>query len=167
MAVPPGGAMGAAFVTNTDQLKRSWYMFFFQHPLSDIVVPSNDLSFIDMIWADWSPGHPAAQDAENVKNCLRDPANMQAALGYYRATLGQGKRSPEYDAIQAAGGGELTQPTLYLHARLPRETFRHKGVDERLCACRFGGELHGRGELGPRSRTLDEGTHRTPPRLTV
>ena len=77
MAVPPGGAMGAAFVTNTDQLKRSWYMFFFQHPLSDIVVPSNDLSFIDMIWADWSPGHPAAQDAENVKQCLRDPANMQ------------------------------------------------------------------------------------------
>lgn len=117
MAVPPGGAMGAAFVTNTDQLKRSWYMFFFQHPLSDIVVPSNDLSFIDMIWADWSPGHPAAQDAENVKQCLRDPANMQAALGYYRATLGQGKRSPEYDAIQAAGGGELTQPTLYLHGR--------------------------------------------------
>jgi len=117
MAVPPGGAMGAAFVTNTDQLKRSWYMFFFQHPLSDIVVPSNDLAFIDMIWADWSPGHPAAQDAENVKQCLRDPANMQAALGYYRATLGQGRRSPQYDAIQAAGGGELTQPTLYLHGR--------------------------------------------------
>ncbi|MEY4365545.1 MAG: hypothetical protein RLZZ305_889 [Actinomycetota bacterium] len=117
MAVPPGGAMGAAFVTNNDQLKRSWYMFFFQHPLSDIVVPSNDLAFIDMIWADWSPGHPAAEDAENVKRCLRDPSNMQAALGYYRATLGQGKRSPAYDAIQAAGGGELPQPTLYLHGR--------------------------------------------------
>ncbi|MFM7262440.1 MAG: alpha/beta fold hydrolase [Acidimicrobiales bacterium] len=117
MAVPPGGAMGAAFVTNTDQLKRSWYMFFFQHPLSDIVVPSNDLAFIDMIWRDWSPGHPSTDDAENVKKCLRAPENMTAALGYYRATLGQGKRSPEYDAIQAAGSGELTQPTLYLHGR--------------------------------------------------
>ncbi|MFM9132467.1 MAG: alpha/beta fold hydrolase, partial [Actinomycetota bacterium] len=70
MAGPPGGAMAAAFVTNTDQLKRSWYMFFFQHPLSDIVVPSNDLAFIDMIWRDWSPGHPSADDAENVKKCL-------------------------------------------------------------------------------------------------
>ena len=117
MAVPPGSAMGAAFVTNTDQLKRSWYMFFFQHPLSDIVVPSNDLAFIDMIWNDWSPGHPSAEDAENVKKCLRAPENMAAALGYYRATLGQGKRSPEYDAIQAAGSGALTQPTLYLHGR--------------------------------------------------
>ncbi|MFM8794323.1 MAG: alpha/beta fold hydrolase [Acidimicrobiales bacterium] len=117
MAVPPGGAMGAAFVTNTDQLKRSWYMFFFQHPLSDIVVPSNDLAFIDMIWNDWSPGHPADDDVENVKKCLRAPENMAAALGYYRATLGQGKRSDAYDAIQAAGSGELSQPTLYLHGR--------------------------------------------------
>jgi pimeloyl-ACP methyl ester carboxylesterase len=40
---------------------------------------------------------------------------MSAALGYYRATLGAGKRSEKYDAIQSAGGGELTQPTLYLH----------------------------------------------------
>ena len=115
MAVPPGPAMGAAFLTNTDQLKRSWYMFFFQMPLSDLVVPSNDLSFIDMLWRDWSPGYEGAADADNCKNCLRDPAHLQAALGYYRATLGAGPRTEQYDAIQAAGGGELSQPTLYLH----------------------------------------------------
>ena len=115
MAVPPGPAMGAAFISNTDQLKRSWYMFFFQMPLSDLVVPSNDLSFIDMLWRDWSPGYAGELDAENCKQCLRDPANLQAALGYYRATLGSGPRADHYDAIQAAGGGELPQPTLYLH----------------------------------------------------
>lgn len=115
MAVPPGSAMGAAFVTNQNQLKRSWYMFFFQMPLADLVVPSNDLSFIDMLWRDWSPNYSGEQDAENCKSCLRDPAHLQAALGYYRATLGNGPRDDRYDAIQSGGSGELTQPTLYLH----------------------------------------------------
>lgn len=117
MAVPPGGAMGAAFLTNLDQLKRSWYMFFFQHPLADLVVPADNLAFIDMIWHDWSPGYDAATDLAHVKDCLREPANVQAALGYYRATLGDGPKHPDYDTIQVAGGGELSQPTLYLHGR--------------------------------------------------
>lgn len=115
MAVPPGGAMGAAFLGNLDQLKRSWYMFFFQHPLADMVVPADDLAFIDMIWRDWSPGYDATDDLAHVGAALGDPANLAAALGYYRATLGDGARSPEYDAVQTAGGGELPQPTLYLH----------------------------------------------------
>ena len=117
MAVPPGPAMGAAFLTNLDQLKRSWYMFFFQHPLADLVVPAGDHAFVDMIWHDWSPGYDATIDLVHVKDCLREPAHLQAALGYYRATLGDGPKHPDYDTIQVAGGGELTQPTLYLHGR--------------------------------------------------
>lgn len=115
MAVPPGGAMGAAFVGNLAQIRRSWYMFYFQHPLSDMVVPANDFAFIDMLWQQWSPGYAGAVDAENCKACLRDPGHLAAALGYYRATIGAGPRTPDYDEIQSAGGGELPQPTLYLH----------------------------------------------------
>lgn len=115
MAVPPGGAMGMAFATNLEQSKRSWYMFYFQHPLSDMVVPANDLAFIDMLWRDWSPGYDGSADSENCKAALRDPAHLAAALGYYRATLGTAPRDEKYDLIQIAGGGELTQPTLYLH----------------------------------------------------
>ncbi len=115
MAVPPGAAMGMAFMTNLDQLKRSWYMFFFQHPLADIVVPANDLEFIDMIWRDWSPGYNAQYDIGNAKDCMRDPAHLEAALGYYRATLGAGKKDPRYDAIQTAATNPPSQPTLYLH----------------------------------------------------
>lgn len=115
MAVPPGGAMGAAFVGNLAQIQRSWYMFYFQHPLSDMVVPANDFAFIDMLWDQWSPGYIGRADAENCKACLREPGHLAAALGYYRATIGAGPRTPDYDSIQSAGGGELPQPTLYLH----------------------------------------------------
>jgi pimeloyl-ACP methyl ester carboxylesterase len=106
-----------AFMGNFAQLKRSWYMFFFQHPLSDLVVPSNDLSFIDHIWADWSPGYDATTDLEHVKASLRDPANLAAAIGYYRATLGEGLKDPALDAAQAATSTVPTQPLLYLHGR--------------------------------------------------
>jgi pimeloyl-ACP methyl ester carboxylesterase len=114
MSVPPGGAMGRAMF-DPQQVKRSWYMFFFQHFLSDMVVPGNDLAFIDMLWADWSPGFDATEDLGYVKAALREPANLQAALGYYRATLGSGFRDPALDPIQAAQGQPIQQPTLYLH----------------------------------------------------
>ncbi|HEX2576535.1 MAG TPA: alpha/beta hydrolase [Aquihabitans sp.] len=113
-AVPPPATVAQAFFSY-DQLRRSWYMFFFQSPLADMAVPMDDLAFIDRLWADWSPGYDAAEDLAHVKDCLRDPANLAAALGYYRATLGTGARAPELDAIEAAGAAPLTQPTLYLH----------------------------------------------------
>lgn len=117
MAVPPGPAIGMAFLTNFAQLQRSWYMFFFQHGLSDMVVPANDLEFIDHLWADWSPGYDAAVDIANVKQALRDPANLAAALGYYRATLGDGLKDPALDKAQGATSQYPTQPALYLHGR--------------------------------------------------
>ena len=112
-AVPPGGAVGRAFL-DYDQLRKSWYMFFFQHPLSDLVVPLNDLAFIDRLWADWSPGYDASEDLPRVKEALGDPAHLAAALGYYRSTLGSGPTSPDYDAAQASVGLMPPQPLLYL-----------------------------------------------------
>ena len=96
-AVPPSGAMGQGFLTY-DQLQRSWYMFFFQHPLADVVVARDDLDFIDRLWADWSPGYDATEDLALLKPSLRDPANLAAALGYYRATLGATAPDPSYEA---------------------------------------------------------------------
>ena len=117
MAVPPGHAVGVAFLTNLAQIKRSWYMFFFQHPFADMVVPANDLAYIDMIWADWSPGYDAREDLDLLKPSLRDPANLQAALGYYRATLGAGYNDPALQDMQNAGSAVPSQPLLYLHGR--------------------------------------------------
>ena len=116
MAVPPAGAVAGGFMTY-QQLKKSWYMFFFQHGLSDVVVGMGDLAFIDGLWADWSPGYDGSEDLPHVKDCLRDPANLAAALGYYRATLGGVGVDPALDAVQNAGNNITAQPTLYLHGR--------------------------------------------------
>jgi pimeloyl-ACP methyl ester carboxylesterase len=113
-SVPPPATVAQAFFSY-DQLRRSWYMFFFQSPLSDMAVPMDDLAFIDRLWADWSPGFDGAEDAARAKACLREPAHLAAALGYYRATIGAGPRHPELDQIEAAGAQPITVPTLYLH----------------------------------------------------
>ena len=116
MAVPPTAAFGLAFVQNLEQLKRSWYMFFFQHGLADLVVGANNHAYIEMLWRDWSPGYDASFDLEAVKKSLADPKNLQAALGYYRATLGDGYRDPSLKALQDQMGSAVpTQPLLYLH----------------------------------------------------
>jgi pimeloyl-ACP methyl ester carboxylesterase len=111
LAVPPGSAFLVALTSNLAQIKRSWYMFFFQHPLADFVVPANDLAFVDQLWADWSPGFDPGDDLERAKAALVEPANLQAALGYYRDTL-----SPQALAeLQGTPVAEPAQPLLYLH----------------------------------------------------
>lgn len=114
MAVPPTDAMGMWFFAYP-QLRRSWYMFFFQHPLSDGLVAMGDLAFLDGLWADWSPGYDASEDLRWVKAALADPVNLAAALGTYRATLGDGPTSPAFAAEQAATGTRPPQPLLYVH----------------------------------------------------
>ena len=117
MAVPPGGALNVALATNLTQLKRSWYFFFFLHELSNIVVAADDLAFVDLLWSDWSPGFDATNEVPNVKNSLRDPDNLSAALGYYRAALGTGLIDPALEDVRAAAGRAPSQPMLYLHRR--------------------------------------------------
>ncbi len=116
-AVPPPGAMAAA-MTTYEQLKRSWYMFFFQIAgFSDAIVGMDDLDFVARLWADWSPGHDSAEDLAHVRASLGEPANLAAALGYYRATWGTAPVDPALDAEQQAGAHPPPQPTLYLHGR--------------------------------------------------
>ena len=116
-SVPTANALPVAFFTDPEAVKRSWYMFFFLSPLADLLVPANDLAFIDMLWRDWSPGYDASGDLPRVKAALGDPANLAAAIGYYRATLGDGKKDPALAEAQAATQAVPTQPTLYLHGR--------------------------------------------------
>jgi pimeloyl-ACP methyl ester carboxylesterase len=114
LALPPGRVFGAGLL-DYDQLRRSWYMFFFQSPLADMVVGADDLAFIGRLWQDWSPGYDATEDLAHVRESIGGGANLQAALGYYRSAFGGSPPPPDVAAEGAALGQELTRPLLYLH----------------------------------------------------
>ena len=113
-AVPPLGALGEKQF-GYEQVKRSFNMYVFQTPLAEMLVGREDMAFIDGLWRDWSPGFDSSEDVAFVKDALRDPANLAAAIGYYRAMLGATSPDPAY-AAQAAATAEIApQPTLFLH----------------------------------------------------
>jgi pimeloyl-ACP methyl ester carboxylesterase len=114
LAVPPVPAMSSAFLDYA-QLKRSFYMFLFQTPLAEMAVTADDLAFLDGLWADWSPGYDATADLEHVKACLREPANLTAALGYYRAMFDSSRHLGAYAAEQESARRAGERPILYLH----------------------------------------------------
>jgi pimeloyl-ACP methyl ester carboxylesterase len=91
MAVPPPPVASAAF-------------FDYRQPLAEMVVGADDLAFIDELWRDWSPAYDGRDDLPHVKDALRRPENLAAAIGYYRAMFGGGML-----------GETPAQPTLYLH----------------------------------------------------
>ena len=101
MAVPPAGAVAGGFMHVRPAEEELVHVLLPARP-ADMVVGMDDLAFIDRLWADWSPGYDGAEDIAHVKDALRDPANLAAALGYYRATLGGVGRRP--GARRRAGG---------------------------------------------------------------
>ena len=105
LAVPPA-ALDEVLFSDYEQLKRSFYLFMFRDPagLAETVVARDDLAFLDKLWRDWSPGFQPGEHLARVKDCLRQPANLAAALGYYRAAVDQ-----------EAAARQTPQPTLYLH----------------------------------------------------
>ena len=114
MAVPYG-SFTQSLVTNPEQQRRSWYMFFFQLPVADTAVPLNDFAFIERLWQDWSPGWDLpAEELASVKATLGRPGVLTAALRYYRDTF-----NPPANAPRSTGPAypQIQVPTLYIHGR--------------------------------------------------
>ena len=68
------------------QLRRSWYMGFFQLPRwPERVIVADDFRWLEKLIRTWSPGwNFSADDLAPLKASLREPARLAAALGYYR-----------------------------------------------------------------------------------
>ncbi len=114
--IPPLPVFGQVAFTYA-QLKRFFYIWFFQLDCAEDVLLGGDLEFLRDLWADWSPGYDASFDLEQAKACLRDPANLKAALGYYRTVMNP-RRFGQADYVQAQAevwGRPLRTPTLYFH----------------------------------------------------
>ncbi|MFG2003255.1 alpha/beta fold hydrolase [Spirillospora sp. NPDC048911] len=111
LSVPPMNAMMSGFFSY-DQLKRSFYIFLFQTPLAEMAL---DRAFVEALWRDWSPGYHPTADVDNVMECLSTPANIAAAIGYYRAMLDPSRLLEKYAAEQESAVKTGERPTLYLH----------------------------------------------------
>ena len=122
LAVPPA-ALDRVLFGDYEQLKRFFYLFMFRDPdgLAEAVVASDGMSFLDKLWRDWSPGYQPGEHLARVKQCLAEPANLAAAIGYYRAAGAPGivggapPAAARYAGEQHAVGRQALQPTLYLH----------------------------------------------------
>src|SRR5262245_45020657 len=116
-ALPHGPAVLNAFLGDYDQQRRSWYMFFFQHPFADAAVPHNDFRFLERLWQDWSPGwrYPP-EEMEELKRTFRSPGVLQAALAYYRCTLNPANQDPTLSDLQTLlAMSPVNVPTLVFH----------------------------------------------------
>lgn len=117
LAVPYGPAFFRALREDYAQQRRSWYMMFFQHRLAEEALRRDDFAMIERLWRDWSPGWTAPPEAlEAVKETFRRPGTLEAALGYYRASMGPVLDDPaQLDAMLQGMAMPIAVPALYLH----------------------------------------------------
>jgi pimeloyl-ACP methyl ester carboxylesterase len=117
IGVPYGPQFFRAFASSPAQIRRSWYMFLFQHALAEVAVAHDDFALVERLVAEWSPGWTwPAEDREATKACLRTPGVLTAALGYYRATMGPAFADPAMlEASAQAMSAPLAMPGLVIH----------------------------------------------------
>lgn len=107
MSVPHiGGA-----VQSLKQLRRSWYIWFFQLPdWPERKVAKDNYAFIDQLYRTWSPDWPVtASELKPVKDALSAPGGLAAAIGYYRAMF-RGSSRASWTLLSA----RTSSPTLML-----------------------------------------------------
>lgn len=123
LAVAPASVL-AGYMLQPEIIRNAWYQWFFQMPIAESVVAMDDFRFIDVLWSLWSPGFtPDPDHLREVKRCLGTQGTLgaegtlEAAIGYYRSTLGSAWSPPseELEPVQGAMVSVVMTPALYLH----------------------------------------------------
>jgi epoxide hydrolase 4 len=99
------------------QLRRSWYMFFFQLPrLPEAWMRANDFARVEAMYRQTSIRSDAFndEDVEIYKEALRQPGALTCSLNYYRANvlrslLRRGVETPN------EANGRIRVPTLFIY----------------------------------------------------
>lgn len=99
------------------QLRRSWYMFFFQLPrVPEWWASANDFRRMDEMYRRTSvrPGAFSDEDIKAYKDALRQPRALTSALNYYRANV---FRSLFRGGVEApnASDARIRVPTLFIY----------------------------------------------------
>ena len=118
-SVPHGVNVQTAFLTDGDQQRMSWYMFFFQLPLADISVPLNNYEFIHRLWREWSPDlKDHKKYSDKVVSVLSKSNVLEKALAYYRSTF---QESLQLERINNKSiellSLKIQPPCIYFHGK--------------------------------------------------
>jgi pimeloyl-ACP methyl ester carboxylesterase len=120
LALPHPAILAARLIGDVDQLKRSWYMWFFQLPgIPEMVVAGGDFGLVRRLWRDWSPGldltsPEISSHLDDVCATLDRPGVLEAALGYYRQMIDPTRQRDELLDAQLSMFGRLTVPALFV-----------------------------------------------------
>ena len=117
ISVPHGLSVGTAFLSDAEQQRKSWYMFFFQLEIADIAVPFNNFNFIERLWADWSPNWPGYKKYANATiEVLSKGLVLSKALAYYRCTFQPELQTERINKLaESLLADKISMPSLYLH----------------------------------------------------
>ena len=101
------------------QLRRSWYMFFFQLPrLPEWWASANDFARVDEMYRKTSvrPGAFSDEDVNSYKDALRQPRALTSSLNYYRANV---FRSLFRGGVETPNesDGRIRVPTLFIYGQ--------------------------------------------------
>lgn len=100
-SVPYGPHFAEGLVTRYEQIRRSFYIWFFQLPVADAAVAADDFAFIRALWRDWSPGWELPEaDWQALRETFSRPGVAEAALAYYRHTFNPALQRPELAGLQ-------------------------------------------------------------------
>jgi pimeloyl-ACP methyl ester carboxylesterase len=148
MQVPPPAAWRDNFTLR--QLRKSWYMFFFQLPrVPEWWAGANDFARVEKMFRATSVRPDAFTDSDIAvyKEALRQPGALTSSLNYYRANV---LKSLFRGGVETPNerNGRITVPTLFIYgeqdvAVLP-ETVREVGrfVDAPYRELRIPGSGH-------------------------
>jgi pimeloyl-ACP methyl ester carboxylesterase len=118
-AVPYGPVFLARFVSDYAQLKRSWYVFFFQQSfLAEAALAADRCQFVRNIWQDWSPTWTLPEaEVDAVRETIGQPGGVEAAIAYYRSMIGGLNRDPALADEQAKldAAPAISASALYIH----------------------------------------------------
>lgn len=121
MSLPPAAAFRPAsrvpdrarlLAALPGQLRRSWYIFYFQLPW----LPERSASWVTpRLWRRWSPHYDAREDLRHVDAAIGTPESWRAALGPYRATIRNTRPPKQYADLHQQWILPPQLPSLYLH----------------------------------------------------
>ena len=75
----------ARFATDPAQVREVFHFWFFQTDVAAKALSASDLAMVDYLWRLWSPDYDPGSHLASVRETLRTPGVLPAALRYYGA----------------------------------------------------------------------------------